>query len=84
MVMISDDGVKTPLITFCEFYQFHSWECWHWNVKKSLAENAKVGFNPTFAFSAEPVALTRWRQIAYHRWGKNRLRFAAATKTRQV
>ena len=30
-MMISDDGGKTPL-TFCGFYQFHSWECWHWNV----------------------------------------------------
>ena len=80
MEMISDDGGKTPLITFCGFYQFHSWGCWHWNVlglcsrgrnralrldqhKKSRAENAKVGFNPTFAFSAA-VSLTRWRQNA--------------------
>ena len=31
MVMISDDSGKTPL-TFCGFYQFHSWEYFHWNV----------------------------------------------------
>ena len=31
IVMISDDGGKIPL-TFCGFYQFHSWEYWHWNV----------------------------------------------------
>ena len=31
MVMIIDDGGKI-LLTFCGFYQFHSWEYWHWNI----------------------------------------------------
>ena len=51
---IRHDG-KTALKPFVDFTNFTP-------GKKFRAENAKVGFISTFAFPAEPVSLSRWRQ----------------------
>ena len=79
MVMISDDGDKTPAnllwilpISLLGMLALkRPWTVLTWaksgpliigSGQKIASGKRQVGFNPTFAWPAEPVSLTRWWQ----------------------